>query len=133
MSQQAAAGQEAGRGGGRKPRYFPRGRGIETVAKAYKSSNPGIKEHTFNTGQNKFAAQFTQSCKNVANFLQRTANDKGYLVAETVRTGKQQTIDLPPPINGNDPNVEDLKIVHAEEVKSVAKRWLKLDESLKKG
>jgi hypothetical protein len=71
--------------------------------------------------------------ENVANFLQRTANDEGYLVAETVCTGKQQTIDLPPPINGNDPGVEDLKIVRAEEVKSVAKRWLKLDESLKKG
>jgi len=69
----------------------------------------------------------------VANFLQRTAHDKGYLVAETVRTGKQQTIELPPPIDGNDPNVEDLKIVRAEEVKSVAKRRLKLEESLKKG
>ena len=48
-------------------------------------------------------------------------------------TGKQQTIDLPPPIDGNDPKVEDLKIVRAEEVKSVAKRQLKLEESLKKG
>ena len=106
---------------------------MDTVAKAYKSSIPGIEEHMFNTGQNKFAAQFTQSHKNVANFLQRTAHDKGYLVAETVRTGKQQTIDLPPPIDGNDPNAEDLKIVRAEEVKSVAKRRLKLEESLKKG
>ena len=61
------------------------------------------------------------------------ANDEGYLVTETVRTGKQQTIDLPPPIDGNDPDVDDLKIVCAEEVKSVAKRRLKLEESLKKG
>ena len=89
---------------------------MDTVAKAYKSSIPGIKEHTVNTGQNKVAAQFTQSRKNVANYLQRTENDEGYLVAETVRTGKQHTIDLPPPIDGNDPNAEDLKIVHAEEV-----------------
>ena len=133
MSQQAAAGQGAGRGGGRKPWYFPRGRGIDTVAKAYKSSIPGIKEHTFNTGQNKFAAQFTQSRENVANFLQQTATDEGYLIAETVHTGKQQTIALPPPINGNDPDTDDLKIVHAEEVKSVAKHRLKLEESLKKG
>ena len=103
------------------------------VTKAYKSSIPGIEEHTFNTGQNKFAAQFTQLRENVANFLQRMANDEGYLVAETVRTGKQQTIDLPPPIDGNDPNVDDLKIVHAVEVKSVVKHWLKLEESLKKG
>ncbi len=92
-----------------------------------------IEEHTFNTGQNKFAAQFTQSRENMANFLQRTANDKGYLVAETVRTRKQQTIDLPPPIDGNDPDAEDLKIICAEDVKSVAKRRPKLEESLKKG
>jgi hypothetical protein len=61
-------------------------------------------------------AQFTQSRENVANFLQRTAHDKGYLVAETVRTGKQQKIDLLPPIDGNDPNAEDLKMPrkHAE-------------------
>jgi hypothetical protein len=70
MSQQAAAGRGAGRGGGRKPQYFPKGRGMDTMAKAYKSSISGIEEHTFNTGQNKFAAQFTQSRKNVANFLQ---------------------------------------------------------------
>jgi hypothetical protein len=50
-----------------------------------------------------------------------------------VRTGKQQTIDLPPPIDENDPDVDDPKIIHAEEVKSVAKRQLKLEESLKKG
>ncbi len=54
-------------------------------------------------------------------------------MVETVRTGKQQTIDLPPPIDGNDPDAEDLKIVHAEEVKSVVKHWLKLEELLKKG
>ena len=59
MSQQAAAGQGARRGSGRKPQYFPRGRRIDTVAKAYKSLIPEIEEHTFNTGQNKFAAQFT--------------------------------------------------------------------------
>ena len=133
MSQQAAAGRGAGRGSGRKPRYFPRGGGIDTATKAFKSLISGIKEHTFNTGQNKFAAQFTQSRENVANILQRTANDERYLVADTVRTGKQQTIDLLPPINENDPDADDLKIIRAEEVKSVAKRWLKLEESLKKG
>jgi hypothetical protein len=60
------------------------------------------------------------------------ANDEGYLVAEPVNTGNQQMIDLPPPIEGNDPNTEDLKIVRGEEVKSVAKCRLKLEESLKK-
>jgi hypothetical protein len=133
MSQHAAAGRGAGRGGDRKPLYYPRGRGIDMVTKAYKSLIPGIEEPMFNTGQNKFAAQFMQSGENVANFLQRTANDEGYLVAETVRTGKQQMIDLQPPIDGNDPNADDLKIVRAEEVRSVAKHWLKLEELLKKG
>ena len=99
---------------------------MDAGAKGYKSSIKGIEEHTFNTGQNKFAAQFTQSRESVANFLQQTAHDEGYLVAETVHTRKQQMIDLPPPINGNDPDVEDLKIVRAEEVKPVAMRRLKL-------
>ena len=94
---------------------------------------PQRRTSPFNTGQNKFAAQLMQTRENVANFLQRTAHDEGYLVAETVRTRKQQTIDLPPPIDENDPDAEDLKIVRAEEVKSVAKRRLKLEESLKKG
>ena len=58
---------------------------------------------------------------------------KGYLVAETVRTRKQQTINLPPPIHDTNPDADDLKVVQVEEVKSVTKRWLKLEESLKKG
>ena len=107
MSQQAGAG----RGGGRRPRYFPRGRGTDALVKAYKSSISGIEEHTFNTGQNKLAAQFTQSREDVANYLQQISNNEGYLVAETVRTEKQQTIKLPPAIDANDPDAEDLKIV----------------------
>ena len=99
MSQQAAAGQGAGHAGGRKTHYFPRGGGGKlAAAKAFKSLVPGIKEYTFNTGHNKFAAQFTQSRENVVNFLQQTANNKGYLVAETVRSGRVQTIELPPPL-----------------------------------
>ena len=50
---------------------------------------------TFNPGENKFAAQFTQSQKNVTNYLQWTLANKGYLVAETVRTGREQIIKLP--------------------------------------
>ena len=69
----------------------------------------------------------------MANYLQQISNDEGYLVAETVRTEKQQTIKLPPAIDANDPDAEDLKIVRAEEVKSVAKCRLKLAEPLKKG
>ena len=77
MSQQAAAGRGAGRGGGRKLRYFPRGRGIDMVTKAYKSLIPGIEEPMFNTGQNKYAAQFMRSREEIANYLQRTLTDEG--------------------------------------------------------
>jgi hypothetical protein len=98
MSQHTTAGQGAGRGSGRKTRYFPQGGGIDVLAKGYKSgiTEMEIAKHTLNTGKNKFAVQFTESCKKVANYLQCNAVAEGYLVAETVRIGKQQTIELPP-------------------------------------
>ena len=55
------------------------------------------------------------------------------MVAETVRTGRKQVIDLPSAINPNDPELEDNKIIRAEEVKTIAKRHLKLEDFLKKG
>jgi hypothetical protein len=132
MSQQAAAGRGGGCGGGRgKSRYHPQG-GVDTT-KAFKSAISKIAEDTFNTGQNKFAAQFTQSRKNVLNYLQRTLAYEGYLVAETVRTGKKQIIELPPAVDESMADAEDQKIIRAEEVKTVAKRGLKLGEALKKG
>ncbi len=45
---------------------------------------------------------------------------EGYLVAETVRTGKEQIIELPLTVDENAADAEDLKIIRAEEVKSVA-------------
>ncbi len=69
----------------------------------------------------------------VANYLQGTSVEEGYLVAETVQTGKQQLIPLLPPI---DPNVEDkvdLEIIQAKDIKTIAKRQQKLQELLKKG
>jgi hypothetical protein len=88
---------------------------------------------TFNTGQNKFAAQFTQLHKNVANYLQRTSASKGYLVAKMVRTGKAQTISLPAAVDVNLPDAADLKIIRDEEVRAIAKRRSKLVDLLKKG
>ena len=84
-------------------------------------------------GQNRFAAQFTQSRKNVANYLQCTSSDKGYLIAETVRTGKLQTIALPPPVDTSASDAEDQKIIREEAVRAIAKRKAKLDSALKKG
>ncbi len=70
-----------------------------------------IAEHTFNTGENKYVAQFTRSHEEVANYMQRMSVEEGYLVAETVQTGKQQLIPLPPPINPNVEDKADLEII----------------------
>ena len=133
MSQQAAAGQGtpaagcAGRAG-----HFNRGRG-DPPTKGLKSAISKIANETFNTGQNRFAAQFTQSRKNVANYLQCTAADEGYLVAETVQTGKEQIIVLPLAVNPNAADADDQKIIWEDAVRAIAKRKVKLDNALKKG
>jgi hypothetical protein len=80
-----------------------------------------------------FVVQFTESQKNIANYLQRSSAAEGYLVAETVQTGKKQTIKLPAAVDKNAPDKEDLDIIRNEEIKSVAKRQQKLRESLMKG
>ena len=70
MSQQAKVGRGAGRDGGRKPQYYPQGGGVDLASKTYKSTISKIGLHTFNTGKNKYTAQFTQSRDEVANYLQ---------------------------------------------------------------
>ncbi len=64
----------------------------------------------------------------MANYIQRTLADEGYLVAETIRSGKKQLIPLPAPVEPNDPNKTDLEAIRAEDVKTVAKRRQKLRE-----
>ncbi len=122
-----------GRGGGRGKRNFRFHPRVGEASKGFKSEISKIAVDTFNTGQNKFAAQFTQSRKNAANYLQRTSAHEGYLVAETVRTGREQIIELPPAVDPSAANVDDQKIIWAEEVKTVAMRRLKLADSLNKG
>jgi hypothetical protein len=107
MSQQAAAGCGGGCSGRGKPRYYPR----SGETKGFKSAISKIAHNMFNTRQNKFSAQFNQSRKNAANYLQRTASLEGYLVAETVCTGRKQMINLPSAINPNNPKLEDMKII----------------------
>jgi len=101
--------------------------------KGYKSTISEIANDTFNRWENVFAAQFTQSRKNVANYLQRTAAEEGYLVAETVRTGMEQVIALPPAVDPNSADADDQKIIQEEAVRAIAKRKAKLDNALKKG
>ncbi len=96
------------RSGGRgKSRYYPQG-GVD-ARKAFKSAISKIAEDTFNTDQNKFATQFTQLCKKVLSYLQRTLAYKGYLVAKTVHTGKKQIIKLPPAVDESTADAEDQK------------------------
>ncbi len=76
-------GGGAGHGGRRKHWYFAQGGGIDAV-KLHKSAISEIANNTFNTGHNKFAVQFTESRKNIANYLQWSLAAEGYLVAETV-------------------------------------------------
>ena len=80
-----------------------------------------IAQDTFNTGHNKFATQFSQSRKYVANYLQRSSPTEGYLVADTVHTGRKQVIELPATVEENAPNAADLAVIRTEEVKLVAK------------
>ncbi len=98
------------------------------MTKGFKSAIPEIMQYTFNTGQNKFATQFMQSC----NYLQRTLPSEGYLVTEMVRTGKNQVIVLPVAMDKNTPDAEDQKLIRAEEAKTIARRQLKLEDFLKK-
>ena len=99
MSQQAVIGRGGGGGGKRPQRYFPQGRGGGATApnKAYESPIAETTKHTFSTGENKFAAKFTELRERVAGYIQRGGMEESYLVAETIRTGKTQTIMLPPP------------------------------------
>ena len=100
--------------------------------KAFKSPIVDIASDTFNTGQRKFAAQFTQSRKTLPT-IQRSVGKEAYLVAQTIRIGVLQTIDLPPPVPANEPEADDLIIVREEVVRSVAKRRITLKQDLKKG
>ena len=103
------------------------------LSKAHESPIAEIAKHTFNTGENRFAAQFTESRERVAGYIQRAGMEESYLVAETIRTGIEQAIALPPPVDASAADKADLEIIWVEVVKSVAKRRQKLKESLKKG
>ena len=102
------------------------------VSKAFKYPIVEIASDTFNTGQSKFAAQFPQSRKNIVSYIQRSVGKEAYLVAQTIRTGFLQTINLPLPVPANDPEADDLIIIREEVVRVVAKRRITLNQYLKK-
>ena len=139
MSQQVDTGRgrqvdnecRGGRGGRGYGGRGYRGR-MPFVSKEFKSPIVDIASDTFNTGQSKCAAQFTQSQKNISSCIQRSVGKEAYLVAQTIRTGVLQTIDLPSPIPVKDPDVDDITIVKVEVVRAVAKRRITLNQDLKK-
>ncbi len=69
----------------------------------------------------------------MANYLQRTAAEEGYLIAETVRMGKAQMIALPPPVDTSAADMEDQTIIQEEGIRAIIKHKAKLDGALKKG
>ena len=81
------------------------------ISKAFKYPIVEITSDTFNMGQRKFAAQFTQSRKNIASYVQHSVGKEAYMVAQTIRTGVLQTINLPPPVTANDPEADELIII----------------------
>ena len=103
------------------------------VSQAFRSPIVEITSGTFNTGQIKFTGQFTQSRKKIASYVQHSVEKEAYLVAQTIRTGFLQTIDLPPPVTVNDSDADDLTIARVEIVIAVAKRCITLNQDLKKG
>jgi hypothetical protein len=58
---------------------------------------------------------------------------EGCLAAKTVRSITKQVIELPLAIKKNALDAEDQKIIRAKEVKTIAKRRLKLEDTLKIG
>ena len=117
----AQGGRGRGAGAGRK------GAG----PRAYRSGVTEIAEHTFNCGNSKFAAKFATSKEAVANYVQMNY-EEGFLVAQEIRLGQVQAIDMPAAVDPNDPDAADLAIVRQEEVKAVAKARNKKAASTKK-
>ena len=54
--------------------------------------------------------------KNIANYLQQTAADEGYIIAKMVRTGKACMIPLPPPMDENGADANNQKIIRKEAI-----------------
>ena len=75
---------------------------IAYTPKIYKFSITKIAYDTSNTGASKHAALFTKSGKNISNYIQLSSLDEGFLVAQVIRTGEEQTIVMPAAANVND-------------------------------
>ena len=76
-------------------------------------------------GSTKFVARFDKLRESTAYYVQRHVGGmEGYLAAQEIRTGEEQTVDLPDPLGANP--TADQQAVRAVEVANVAKHRLKL-------
>ena len=134
MSQQLQAGR-AGRGGqgGQGGQGCGGSRARNNIAytpKIYKSPITETDYDTSNTGTSKHDALFTKSRKNIANYIQRSSLNEGFLVAQVIRTGAQQTTAMPAAADAND---ADAVLVKTEQVRTIVERCAKLNASIKRG
>ena len=129
-------------GGGRGRGRFPTKKSTYNNApRAYVSPVLGIEHDTFNTGHSKYTSQFKTSRRNVANFVQQTLHDEGYLVPKTFKTGVDQTVAVPPSIPETTDqaspaevaNARDDNILREGKMAHIGKRITKLDNDTKKG
>ncbi len=68
----------------------------------------------------------------MANYLQCMVADKGYLVAKTVRTGKEQRIVLLAPVDASAADADNKRIIQEEAIRAITKRKAKLNNAPKK-
>ncbi len=85
-------------------RWRPRNEKFE-ISSPRGRSNKGIQirdkqdcSRYFQRGAEQVCCPIHTIAKNVANYLQHMSAREGYLVAETVRSGREQIIELPPPL-----------------------------------
>ena len=88
MSEKDGTAGRRGGGGRGRGRYQPNLSPYNKTPRAYISPVVRIENDTFNTGHSKFASQFKTSRWNVANFVQRSLRNEGYLVVKTIKTGE---------------------------------------------
>ena len=127
-----------GRGGRGRGGRYPSKKASYPPQKTYVSPVAGVENDTFNTGHLKFASQFKTSKRNIANFVKRSLTYEGHIVAKTIKTGKVQTVELPPAITEGVTDEEKAKAVDANvfrnaQIAAMGKRSFNLEEALNKG
>ena len=103
---------------------------IAYMPKIHKSPIIKIAYDTFNTGAGKHAILFTKSRNNLANYIQRSFVDEGFLVAQVIHTGAEQTITMPAAAGVNN---TDAVVVRTEQVGAIARRCANLNASTRRG